>query len=199
MLQTRVPPSRRSSSTGVDASAFLQIVTLLATYDRRQSHVQAHPEDDKVPAVFCKRRDVLRLPLDRYRHWADFAEQGLARTVPFFHSHSIFRYRYLPYATQLVPLGAIFGWLQDRAESLRRGLEAATWCSADPVCTEVGAQTGQGPDSCNLAACHNCALVPETACEEFNRFLDRATLIGARDAPEAGFFNLGPKGTRALA
>ena len=82
---------------------------------------------------------------------------------------------------------------------LRRGLEAATWCSADPVCTEVGAQTGQGPDSCNLAACHNCALVPETACEEFNRFLDRATLIGARDAPEAGFFNLGPKGTRALA
>ncbi len=90
MLRTRVPPSRRSSSTGVDASAFLQIVTLLATYDRRQSHVQAHPEDDKVPAVSCKRRDVLRLPLDRYRHWADFAEQVLARTVPFFHNHSIF-------------------------------------------------------------------------------------------------------------
>ena len=82
---------------------------------------------------------------------------------------------------------------------LRRGLEAATWCSADPVCTEIGAQTGQGPDSCNLAACHNCALVPETACEEFNRFLDRASLIGARDTPEAGFFNLGPKGTRAPA
>ena len=90
MLRTRVPPSRRSSSTGVDASAFLQIVTLLATYDRRQSHVQAHPEDNKVPAVSCKRRDVLRLPLDRYRHWADPAEQGLARTVPFFHNHSIF-------------------------------------------------------------------------------------------------------------
>ena len=28
---------------GVDATAFLQIVTLLATYDRRQSHLEAHP------------------------------------------------------------------------------------------------------------------------------------------------------------
>ena len=130
MLRTRVPPSRRSSSTGVDASAFLQIVTLLATYDRRQSHVQAHPEDGKVPAVSCKRRDVLRPPLDRYRHWADFAEQGLARTVPFFHNHSIFRYRDLPYATQLVPLGAIFGWLQDRAESYgsQQRLGQWFWC-----------------------------------------------------------------------
>ena len=72
---------------------------------------------------------------------------------------------------------------------LRRGLEAAAWCSADPVCAEIGARTGQGPNSCNLAACHNCALVPETACEEFNRFLDRATLIGGRDTPETAFFN----------
>ena len=123
--QTRL--AQHELLTGVDAPAFLQIVTLLATYDRRQSHVQAHPEDDKVPAVSCKRRDVLRLPLDRYRHWADFAEQGLARTVPFFHNHSIFHYRDLPYATQLVPLGAIFGWLQDRAESYGSQQQLGQW------------------------------------------------------------------------
>jgi len=45
---------------------------------------------------------------------------------------------------------------------VRAALEAASWCSADPVCMEVGKRGGQGPDSCNLAACHNCALVPET-------------------------------------
>lgn len=72
---------------------------------------------------------------------------------------------------------------------IRRALEGARWCSADPICMEMGQISGQGPDSCNLAACHNCALVPETACEEFNRFLDRGVLIGSLDNPDLGFFN----------
>ena len=71
---------------------------------------------------------------------------------------------------------------------IRRALEGAQWCSADPVCMEMGRLNGQGPDSCNLAACHNCALVPETACEEFNRFLDRALVIGEIANPDLGFF-----------
>lgn len=68
-----------------------------------------------------------------------------------------------------------------------RAIERARWCSADPVCMELGDIGGQGPGSCNLAACHNCALVPETSCEEFNRFLDRALLIGTPEEPEIGF------------
>lgn len=71
---------------------------------------------------------------------------------------------------------------------LRRAIENAFWCSADPVCMELGARGGQGPDSCNLAACHNCALIPETACEEFNRFLDRALVTGTHEQP-IGFFS----------
>jgi hypothetical protein len=67
-------------------------------------------------------------------------------------------------------------------------LSSALWCSADPVCMEIGTQSGQGPDSCNLAACHNCCLVPETACEEFNRFLDRAVIVGSLGNREMGFF-----------
>ena len=111
----------------VDATAFLQIVTLLATYDRRQLHLQAHPEDDKAPAVSCKRREVLRLPLDDYRQWADGAERGMLRAVPFLHNHRIFRYRDLPYATQLVPLGAIFGWMKDRAELYASQQQLGQW------------------------------------------------------------------------
>ena len=67
-------------------------------------------------------------------------------------------------------------------------LEDAKWCSADPVCMEIGARGGQGPDSCNLAACHNCSLVPETACEEFNRFLDRGVVVGDIKNRSLGFF-----------
>jgi hypothetical protein len=67
-------------------------------------------------------------------------------------------------------------------------LSDARWCSTDPVCMEAG-ETGQGPDSCNLAACHGCALLPETACEEFNRFLDRGLVVGTFRDPALGFFS----------
>lgn len=65
-------------------------------------------------------------------------------------------------------------------------IENARWCSSDPICIDT---KGQGPDSCNLAACHNCALLPETCCEESNMLLDRATLIGTLENPEIGYFN----------
>ena len=56
-------------------------------------------------------------------------------------------------------------------------IENAKWCSADPVCTEIGKRDGQGLEKINLAACHNCCLLAETSCEEFNRLLDRGVLI----------------------
>lgn len=65
-------------------------------------------------------------------------------------------------------------------------IENARWCSSDPICIDT---KGQGPNSCNLAACHNCALLPETCCEESNMLLDRATLIGTLDNPSIGYFN----------
>lgn len=65
-----------------------------------------------------------------------------------------------------------------------RAIEVAQWCSSDPVCMESNAQ---GPLSLNMAACHSCALVPETACEEINRFLDRALVVGTPESPALGF------------
>lgn len=116
--------------TAVDGTAFLQIVTLLATYHRRRSHMGANPGDDRIPAVSCKRRDVLRLSLEDYRKWARVAERGLMRAVPFLHSHRIFQCQDLPYATQLLPLGAIFGWLEGEAElyATQQRLGQWFWC-----------------------------------------------------------------------
>lgn len=67
-------------------------------------------------------------------------------------------------------------------------LDGARFCSSDPICMELGAK-GQGPNSMNLAACHSCALVPETSCEYFNHYLDRGLLIGTPGNPSLGFFN----------
>jgi hypothetical protein len=79
-----------------------------------------------------------------------------------------------------------------RQEALRAVLASALadarWCSTDPVCMDAG-EKGQGPDSCNLAACHGCALLPETSCEEFNRFLDRGLVIGTLEDSTLGYFS----------
>lgn len=62
----------------------------------------------------------------------------------------------------------------------------AEWCSSDPVCIQ---SLGQGPESCNLAACHNCALLPETCCECGNRLLDRGVVVGTLKDKSIGFFS----------
>jgi hypothetical protein len=68
---------------------------------------------------------------------------------------------------------------------VRRALSRASWCSADPVCSEnLG---GQGPRQANLAACHACILLPETSCETINQGLDRAMIVGTPDAREPGW------------
>ncbi|QEY17664.1 DUF1998 domain-containing protein [Cellvibrio sp. KY-GH-1] len=68
---------------------------------------------------------------------------------------------------------------------LKSALAEAEWCSSDPICSE---SRGQGPGSLNLAACHSCALLPETSCEHMNSLLDRRLLVSlAKDG--SGFFD----------
>ncbi len=68
---------------------------------------------------------------------------------------------------------------------VRRALSRASWCSADPVCSEnLG---GQGSRLANLAACHACVLLPETSCETVNQGLDRAMIVGTAATREPGW------------
>lgn len=65
-------------------------------------------------------------------------------------------------------------------------MENACWCSNDPVCSD---SHGQGRNAMNLAACHACALLPETSCEEFNILLDRTILVGQPTNRSVGYFS----------
>lgn len=60
-----------------------------------------------------------------------------------------------------------------------RTLRSARWCGSDPVCLET--DPAQSGDRVSGAACHCCLLVPETACEKFNRELDRTMLVGTAE------------------
>src|SRR5262249_11790623 len=68
---------------------------------------------------------------------------------------------------------------------LCNAIRVMEWCASDPLCLEgaVG-----GLDLFSLAACHGCCLAPETSCEQFNRYLDRALLVGTPMDPAVGFF-----------
>ncbi|UMP02303.1 DUF262 domain-containing protein [Amycolatopsis sp. EV170708-02-1] len=116
--------------SGFEATDFLQILTLLATFDRRKTHLADGLGDDKAPAVSCKRRDMLRLELADYRKWADDATKALQRVVRFLHGEHVYRANDLPYATQLVPLTAILVVLGDAAEGHgdRQKLQQWYWC-----------------------------------------------------------------------
>ncbi len=114
----------------VQATDFLQVVTLLSTLARRKASLEASPGDEKAPPVSCKRRDVLRLNLDEYVAWAEVATTALERVVPFLHTEHIFTPQDIPYQTQLVPLAAIFAVLGEAAEGLgvREKLGRWFWC-----------------------------------------------------------------------
>ena len=80
--------------------------------------------------------------------------------------------------------------IQGRADCLprifRSAVEKARMCSCDPVCIT---SEGQGREGLNLAACHSCALLPETSCEMFNVMLDRGLVIGTFENPYGGFYS----------
>lgn len=68
--------------------------------------------------------------------------------------------------------------------TLAAAVQNAAFCSSDPLCLE---SEGQGTSSLNLAACHACALLPETSCEEGNLLLDRVIVIGTPEEASLGY------------
>jgi hypothetical protein len=114
----------------LDATTFLQIVTLLWTRGRWEERIRQRVRGDRVPAVSAKRREMLSLPLSEYRRWSDAVTQALPRVVRFLHGERIFRARDLPYSTQLVPLTAIFALLGEDAftPTPRAKLRQWYWC-----------------------------------------------------------------------
>ena len=73
----------------------------------------------------------------------------------------------------------------DNFEKILSGSMESEICSNDPVCIET---SKQGLVGLNGAACHSCALVPETSCEHNNTLLDRKYLFGDAEN-KAGFFS----------
>ncbi len=114
----------------VQSDDLLQAISLLASWKRRRSFIEAGYEGERAPAITCKRRDLLRLTLEEYKEWADKVTHGFIKAARFIHSQRIFDARDLPYRTQLVPLAAIFTHLGNNADQngVRSKLAKWYWC-----------------------------------------------------------------------
>jgi hypothetical protein len=107
---------------GVSAPDFLTAITLLTTWQRKQSNPDA--------AVSCKRADILKLKLNEYLQWADRVTEGFESAARFLVRERVFSTEQLPYSTQLIPLATIHVALGQKAESdsIRSKLARWFWC-----------------------------------------------------------------------
>ncbi len=96
---------------------FLQAISLIATYTRRISAVQAGLPREKIPAISCRRSDVLKLTTEEYTTWADSITRGFEEAARFLHTQKIFDANHLAYPIQLVALAAILTRLGEKSES----------------------------------------------------------------------------------
>ena len=94
---------KRPVLDAVDGTSFLTAVTLLASYER-------HLANKDLP-VACKRADVLRLSLADFKKLAPAVEAGFRKVAELLAEQKIFDARSLPYATQLIPMAAIYASL----------------------------------------------------------------------------------------
>ncbi|MEU1598361.1 DUF262 domain-containing protein [Streptomyces sp. NPDC005708] len=116
--------------TGLSSLDFLQAIALVRTHRRKQEFLTAHPGATNAPAVSCKRRDLLHLPLADYTQIAPKTAEALSWVGRFLASQHVFRERDLPYGSQVVPLAAIGVILGDAVEDpgVHERLARWYWC-----------------------------------------------------------------------
>lgn len=100
--------------TGVEPTEFLQAITLVYTWQRKQTDIESGKNGNAVRPVSAKRADVLELPLSAWKDWADKLEQGFKLAAKFLRKESFYNRKELPYSTQIVPLAAILTYLGEK-------------------------------------------------------------------------------------
>ena len=128
MLEGAGQSPAKSVLGGVQATDFLQAVTLLTTREERELERSEGKPDPR--AVSCKRRDILKLTKQDYDRWADQVEAGFIQAARFLHGEHVFDRKFIPYQTQLVPLSSLLVSIGARWQDhgTREKLRRWYWC-----------------------------------------------------------------------
>lgn len=101
----------------VGSNELLQAISLLATIEKRQVLLNEGVATENLPAVSCKRKDVLKISLEVYKKWADKVTESIIVAGKLLKKNKIFKDRDIPYSTQIVPLSVIIGRLDQQFEN----------------------------------------------------------------------------------
>ncbi len=120
----------QSILANVSSTDFLQAVTLLATQERRLDAIRSGVDEERAPAVGCKRANMLNLSLADYLRWAGPLMDGFERAARFLHSQHLYDARFLPYGSQIIPLAAALTVLDRDWEphEVREKIARWYWC-----------------------------------------------------------------------
>lgn len=115
---------------GIEATEFLQAVSLLHTHEQRKADLAAGKTGKQVRPVSAKRADVLQLPLSAWQTWATPLETGFKLAGRFLRKECFYGRKELPYSTQLVPLAAVLARLAERwlEPKIYEKLSRWYWC-----------------------------------------------------------------------
>lgn len=110
------------ADAGLSNTDFLQAVTLVHTWERKQA--------GRAAAVSAKRRDLLNLPLPDFIRLAPRLRDAFGWVGDFLTSQFIVRNADLPYQTQLLPLAAVRAILGEATDepAVRERLVRWYWC-----------------------------------------------------------------------
>jgi|CZCB01.1.fsa_nt_gi hypothetical protein len=114
----------------VSNTDIIQAITLLSTYNKKLKLAQQGTPDEKLPAISCKRKDMLELTLNDYKKYRDLIVQGFIKAAKILFENHIYTARDLPYPAQLIPMSAILAVIGDNIDNLsnKKKLMQWYWC-----------------------------------------------------------------------
>jgi len=112
------------------ATDFLQGVSLLYTYERRQQDLSVGVAGKAVADVTAKKETILAMPLAAYQKWADTLTEGFLEAEQFLRHLGFHDPRFLPYRAQVIPLAATLAHIGERwlEPQVQAKLTRWYWC-----------------------------------------------------------------------
>ena len=111
----------------VSNTDLIQAITLISSYKKKLIAVKNLKSQEDIPAVGCKRKDMLNLTLNDYKGSKEEIVNGFVKAAKLLSEHHIFSKRDLPYNTQLIPLSAILAVLGDKIDNVGNKMKLFQW------------------------------------------------------------------------
>ena len=168
---------------GVGGDQFLQATALLTTQERRRKAIMEGRPQSRMPAINCRKNDILDLDVSDYREWADRVEAGFVNAAKFLYRQFVFTNRDVPYTTQLVPLAVLYVELGEALEpdKANEKLERWFWSGIFGETYGGAVETQYGLDLAQVAAWIRGGPIP-TMVNEANFVPERLLSLRTRNS-----------------